>query len=80
MPDHAVPPHRGTTPGPDPAPFATEMPLTVVLVLTCRTCGATYEPSGQDLARGRAGCSDPGCGGWVFSAALAVPDAAGGAR
>ncbi len=76
MPDHAVPPQRGTTPRPDPATLGTELPLRVVL--TCTVCDRTHEPSAEDLARGRTSCPDPDCGGWTFTAELAEPATGGG--
>jgi len=36
------------------------------VVLTCLTCGRTYEPSNTDLEAGRTHCPDRGCGGWAF--------------
>ena len=55
-----------------------QLPLAVVL--TCTTCDHIYEPSVEDVVRGRTGCPDPDCGGWTFSSALTVPPATGGAR
>jgi len=54
--------------------------LPMAVVLTCTTCNHTYEPSVEDVVRGRTGCPDPDCGGWTFSSALTVPPATGGAR
>ena len=48
------------------------------LVLTCgsNACRRTFEPDPVALAAGSLAC--PGCGGWVFSAELVEPAAAGG--
>ena len=47
-----------------------QLPLAVVL--TCTDCDTSYEPTAEAIARNRFGCPDPDCGGWSFSAALAV--------
>jgi len=51
----------------------TPVQLALVVVLTCVQCDQVYEPSPEDLTRGRLGCPDPDCGGWLFAAALSVP-------
>ena len=43
------------------------------VVLTCLTCGRTYEPSNTDLEAGRTHCPDRGCGGWAFRVQLLEP-------
>ena len=77
MPNSAVPPQGGTTPRPDPAPTAVEVPLAVAL--TCSACGHVHTPSVEDFTRGRTACPAAGCRGWAFTAALVEP-AEGGVR
>jgi len=51
----------------------TPVQTALAVVLTCVQCDRTYEPDIEDLTRGRLGCPDPDCGGWLFAAALSVP-------
>ena len=46
------------------------------VVLTCTSCGRTYEPTVEDFAAGRTECPDPACPSWTFWAQLVEPGAA----
>ena len=51
---------------------ANEPPLALVLI--CRSCATTYEPTPEDWAWGRTSCPSPDCDrGWAWTASLEVP-------